>query len=399
MKLALMLLLMCSAAFAVCPPTSVPYYDGFGSQTLGSCWQWYNEDPTHWSLAARPGWMRLIAKAGFASTGQNYMTLPRPAGDFTMGARVQITPTVSLQQAGICIWLDYDNFLFFTRDYVPSFYNHITALYGVSGGSYFNQDFEPCTSNDVLLKMSLSGSTVTASFSVDGLNWLPGGAATLPWLSNPACRIGLTSGAPAGYEINADFDYFRIDGDWVLPVELLSFDARAEDQNVLLSWLTGAETNLSHFEITRDGVVMANVSAINSATGGSYQWRDVNLTNGREYSYTLTSVDFDGSREQIGQLHATPRADEVPSEFALLQNYPNPFNASTTIEFVLPAASEVSLTLHNLLGEQVATLAEGTHNAGLHRLNFDAASLTSGIYFYRLSAGNFTAQKKLVLIK
>ncbi|MCC6476664.1 T9SS type A sorting domain-containing protein [bacterium] len=184
-----------------------------------------------------------------------------------------------------------------------------------------------------------------------------------------------------------------------LPVELLSFSAIARDESVVLSWVTGAESEMSHFEIERDGAVVANVQATNRATGNRYQWRDEALENGREYVYTLTSVDLDGSREQVGQVSATPRANEVPSEFMLLQNYPNPFNASTTIEFLLPEVSDVTLTLHNLLGEEVATLSSGVMSAGVHRVNFDAGELSSGIYFYRLQAGEKMMQKKMAVVR
>jgi hypothetical protein len=98
-------------------------------------------------------------------------------------------------------------------------------------------------------------------------------------------------------------------------------------------------------------------------------------------------------------IEATATPAPVPSEFMLLQNYPNPFNAATTIEFVLPDAADVTLTLHNLLGEEVATLSDGMMSAGVHRVNFDAAGLSSGIYFYRLQAGEKMMQRKMAVIR
>ena len=93
------------------------------------------------------------------------------------------------------------------------------------------------------------------------------------------------------------------------------------------------------------------------------------------------------------------KADAVPEEFALEQNYPNPFNPTTTIQFSIRKSSIVNLKIFDLLGREVATLVDGEMNIGAHEISFDASRFASGIYFYRLQAGNFTATKKLVFIK
>jgi hypothetical protein len=83
----------------------------------------------------------------------------------------------------------------------------------------------------------------------------------------------------------------------------------------------------------------------------------------------------------------------------LSQNYPNPFNPSTTISFVLPQASEVSLILYNIIGQQVASLVNGRMDSGTQTVQFDASNLASGMYIYRLQAGAFSKTKKMLLIK
>lgn len=89
-----------------------------------------------------------------------------------------------------------------------------------------------------------------------------------------------------------------------------------------------------------------------------------------------------------------------PEGFSLSQNYPNPFNPSTNFTFNLPVASEVNLEVFNLLGQKVATVVNGqTFNAGTHTIGFDASRLASGMYLYRVTAGNFVAQRKMTLIK
>lgn len=89
----------------------------------------------------------------------------------------------------------------------------------------------------------------------------------------------------------------------------------------------------------------------------------------------------------------------VPLTFRLEQNYPNPFNPSTTIKYSLPEVRKVTLTLFNLLGEEVATLVNEEKVAGYYTVEFNAASLPSGVYFYRISAGSFVETKKMVLMK
>jgi hypothetical protein len=85
--------------------------------------------------------------------------------------------------------------------------------------------------------------------------------------------------------------------------------------------------------------------------------------------------------------------------YNLSQNYPNPFNPSTEISYTLPRQSLVTLKVYNVLGKEVMTLLNEKKPAGTYRVNFNAAGLGSGVYFYQLKAGNFTEKKKMVVIK
>lgn len=90
---------------------------------------------------------------------------------------------------------------------------------------------------------------------------------------------------------------------------------------------------------------------------------------------------------------------EIPSKYFLEQNYPNPFNPATNIKFGLPKAGNVKLVVLDILGKEVATLSDGNFNAGEYSADFDASSLSSGVYFYKLIAEDFTQTKKMLLVK
>jgi hypothetical protein len=115
------------------------------------------------------------------------------------------------------------------------------------------------------------------------------------------------------------------------------------------------------------------------------------LFAGTEYAGVFRSTT---STDAISE-HPAP----LPIAVSLEQNYPNPFNPSTTIRYGLPKRSNVTLTVFNTLGQVVATLVNETQNAGHHDVKFEASGLASGVYFYRLQAGEYVATKKLLILK
>jgi hypothetical protein len=92
-------------------------------------------------------------------------------------------------------------------------------------------------------------------------------------------------------------------------------------------------------------------------------------------------------------------SEQLPNDFALEQNYPNPFNPTTTIKFNLPEQSNVRIDVFNTLGQQVKSLVNGEVLAGEHSVKFDASALSSGVYLYRMQAGDFNEIKKMILTK
>ncbi|TKJ39698.1 hypothetical protein CEE37_10490 [candidate division LCP-89 bacterium B3_LCP] len=108
--------------------------------------------------------------------------------------------------------------------------------------------------------------------------------------------------------------------------------------------------------------------------------------------------DFIGEWITSGDSFTTGNVASV-EDITLLQNYPNPFNPETTISYIIPEATDVNLTVYDVSGRQVAELVSGYRNAGHHDVTWDASSLSAGVYIYRLSAGEFNASGKMVLLK
>ncbi len=108
-------------------------------------------------------------------------------------------------------------------------------------------------------------------------------------------------------------------------------------------------------------------------------------------------IFYDGSN--VSPTGISSNGNEIPGTFSLFQNYPNPFNPETKIDFALPKSAYVSIVVYNAIGQQVTNIISQNFEAGYYTYSFNAASLTSGIYFYKITAGEFTDTKKMVLIK
>jgi hypothetical protein len=117
------------------------------------------------------------------------------------------------------------------------------------------------------------------------------------------------------------------------------------------------------------------------------------------YSYGNYKLDPRNADDFIGFTGVKKIKGALPDKFELSQNYPNPFNPTTLIKYSLPKAGNVSLKVYNVLGKEVATLVNGYQTAGNYKVKFNARGLASGLYFYRLTAGDFVSVKKMMLLK
>lgn len=187
----------------------------------------------------------------------------------------------------------------------------------------------------------------------------------------------------------------------VIPVELTSFRADVVNDQVMLNWETASETNNRGFQVERKsskgsfdvvGFVEGNGTSL---LRNSYSYTDRGLESGT-YIYRLKQMDFDGTYQYSDEIFVDVT---TPVHFALEQNYPNPFNPSTVIKFSLPLESRVELSIYNALGEKLMVLVNEVRKSGNHEVEFNAGALSSGVYFYRLEAGEFVSVKKLMLLK
>jgi hypothetical protein len=187
-----------------------------------------------------------------------------------------------------------------------------------------------------------------------------------------------------------------------LPVELTSFTASIADNAVSLKWHTATEVDNHGFEIERRGgeseewIMVGFVEGKGTSNAPSeYSYQDTKVGVGK-YEYRLKQIDNSGAFKYTGSVEVEISA---PKEYALHQNYPNPFNPVTKISYEIPVKSQVTLKVYDMLGREVAKLYEGEREAGRYEAEFNGMRFSSGVYFYKLEAGSYTAVKKLLLVK
>ncbi len=215
----------------------------------------------------------------------------------------------------------------------------------------------------------------------------------------------------AGTAPTLEIDGIRVATSWgnvPLPVELTSFTAVGGSGGTELRWTTATEVDNYGFEVQRQTInnqqsPMNNWEKIGFVEGHGtsssvhyYSLTDVSVAAGT-YGYRLKQIDRNGSFEYSNAVEATI----MPNIMLLEQNYPNPFNPTTTITFDLirTFGEKVTLKVYDILGREVATLFNEEGKEGRYNVVFDASKLSAGVYIYTIRAGNFTASKKLLLLK
>ncbi|MFZ4621534.1 MAG: fibronectin type III domain-containing protein [Bacteroidota bacterium] len=200
------------------------------------------------------------------------------------------------------------------------------------------------------------------------------------------------------------------------PAAPLNLTAVRGTGQVTLKWSKNTEGDFVRYRIY-GGTSAAPVTKIDSTTGGIADTAKVitGLTNETKYYFRITAVNIYGQASAYSvEVNATPSTtgvgnedNSIPTVYSLSQNFPNPFNPSTTIQFGLPEASNVTLTIYDMLGREVTTLYNSELSAGYHTYQWNASGLSSGVYVYRINATSmkqneqktFTQVKKLMLQK
>jgi len=187
-----------------------------------------------------------------------------------------------------------------------------------------------------------------------------------------------------------------------IPVELKSFYIETINNKVILTWLTASEMNNRGFEIERSKTGGQDWKPIGFVQGNgttteehAYSFIDFIKESGY-YFYRFKQIDYDGSIEYSNIIEVYINS---PSMFSLSQNYPNPFNNTTIISYQIPTYEFVTLKIYDLLGNEVKTLINENQKAGYNSIKFSAPEISSGIYFYKLTAGEYSSTKKFILLK
>ncbi len=200
--------------------------------------------------------------------------------------------------------------------------------------------------------------------------------------------------------------FYKLYSDYFIPVELTSFAAEVSDHEIILNWTTASELNNLGFEIERsiDNESFEKIGFVpgfgTTTDAKNYSYNVTEYRVGTQF-YRLKQIDFDGTFDYSEVIEVE---GVTPEQFTLFQNFPNPFNPSTSIKFSIPVDSNVKLKLFNMLGQEVAELLNSEISAGIHHIDFNASSLSSGTYFYVLEANgnngsNFTATRKMILLR
>ncbi|MCB0726390.1 MAG: FG-GAP repeat protein [Ignavibacteriae bacterium] len=299
-----------------------------------------------------------------------------------------------------------------------AFYGAADILYSVHvtpKQTFLQSNTEYCCTTYARSQYRLPVDGMMIQFNVHGRNTL---SASVPSDINGMsqfCYISEYSGFDT-IIVSADniVDTAYVSWDFPLPVELSSFTSSVSERNVTLNWSTTSETNNSGFDIERavdngqkiienGQLIIDSWSKAGFVEGNgtvnepkNYSFTDKNLQTGN-YKYRLKQTDFNGNYEYYYLSESVSIG--IPDKFSLSQNYPNPFNPVTNLEFGIPELGLVSIKVYDAVGREVETLVNEIKEPGYYTIKFNAANLASGAYFYRMTAGEFVAVKKFVVLK
>lgn len=283
--------------------------------------------------------------------------------------------------------------------------SNVGGLIGVNGGNVNNSFWDTTTSGQSTSDGGTGKSTTQmktqSTFTNAGWN-------TTIWYMDGA--------------VNDGYPYlsWQNSGGTPLPIQMTSFSAALlNNDNTELKWATATEVQNAGWEVERKTIIGDQLTVTSPSNRQSLvsnrQWAKIGFVSGSgtsnspknyfftdqhlfagQYAYRLKQINTDGTFKYSQEVEVVIKA---PHMFALEQNYPNPFNPTTMISYQLPANGYVTLKVYDMLGREVTTLVNEVKSPGTYEVNFDGSKLSNGVYFYTLNAGNYTATKKLLLMK
>jgi photosystem II stability/assembly factor-like uncharacterized protein len=264
---------------------------------------------------------------------------------------------------------------------------------GISTGSFYDLDFY-----DVNYGVLVQTSGRTYYTNDGGTTWFFENTS-----ASSLYGVSLYSTVPdtAAVFVAGLYAFVQRNMDVLVPVELSSFTANTVGSDVLLQWTTATELNNRGFYVERQEsekwIELGFIEGHGTTTEQKeYVFIDKNVPAGTYY-YRIKQVDFDGSAKYYEHQQAVEVG--APVAYDLSQNYPNPFNPTTKIKYSVPADGFVNIAVYSVLGEKVVDIVNNVQKAGRYEVTFDATNIASGMYLYRMEAGDFISVKKMLILK
>ncbi len=305
------------------------------------------------------------------------------------------------------IAIDMDHNIYITGYTVSPDFRVIDAAYGYNAGIY-----PPYREDAFITKLKSDGSAFEFSTFFGGNEDDAGNSIAVDSYKN----IYITGLTKSGFDLPIKNALYPLPGEVVPDAFLAKFvmgsllppynlEASVNGNNLTLIWQPPAIGNIVSYNIYRSPqspVIINNQNLISHTTQNSYS--EQIIMTGTKYYYVVTAVYNEGESSPSNEVSVTitdvqTYNGDIPSEFSLSQNYPNPFNPSTKIRFSIPELTGVSLKVLDVLGCEMTSLIRQELGKGNYEVDFTGNKLPSGIYFYRLQAGEFIKTKKMILMK
>ena len=428
-------------------PWMVPHTDFFNSDTLNPEWSFLGYTPENkWSLTDRSGWLRLSPKS---TSKANTLIKNDGEHNYSIITKLDFNPGSTSDQAGLWIMRgDEAMDVKLVSSLLSS--GDKSILFSFDNTRY---EIENSIGDTLWLKLVRVNHKISGYFSSDGFDWAQVGqtvdVSAIDSYSDFSTFTGTRQGLYVSGIQNCWFDLYIYRDAYTpilaeCPANQLGTKRTVQNANTTVldniyynNWAMYAGVEFGNNEYqkhadsievitssaTDGGIVEVYIDSIDASTkiaecniSGTGSWTTFETFSAKLLSpvsgkhdvyllftgsvmnklFMLHSFYFTGERITTG---TTGQYFQDPSNFDLEQNYPNPFNPTTVISYKLPVSSNISLKVYDLIGQEITTLFEGFRQAGNYSTTFNAKGLSSGIYLYRLDAGNFEFTKKALLLR